>query len=49
MAVPLLLYDIHLIDDSLAVTELLDNKEYIADIHIDTTLQVVIEVDVATE
>ena len=43
----LLLNDIHLVDEVLAVTELVDNEEYIADIDIDTTLQVVVEVDVA--
>jgi hypothetical protein len=45
----LLLNDIHLVDEALAVTELFDNKEYIADIDINTALQVVVEVDVTAE
>ena len=45
----LLLYDIHLVDEALAVTELLDYEEHVADVDVDTTLQVVVEVDVAAE
>ena len=41
-----LLNDIHLIDEAFAVAELLDNEKYITDSDIDTTLQVVVEVDV---
>ena len=45
----LLLNDIHLVDEALAVTELVDNEEHITDINVDTTLQVVVEVDVTAE
>lgn len=44
-----LLYNVHLVDEALAVAHLLNNEEYITDIDVDTTLQVVIEVDVAAE
>ena len=45
----LLLYDVHLLDEALATTELVDYKEYVADIDVDATLQFVVEVDVAAE
>ena len=41
--------DVHLLDEALATAELVDYEEYIADIYVDTTLQVVVEVDVAAE
>ena len=44
-----LLYDIHFVDEALAVTKLVDNEKHVADINVDTTLQVVVEVDVAAE
>ena len=44
-----LLYDIHLLDEACALAKLVDYEEYIADIYVDTTLQVVVEVDVAAE
>ena len=44
-----LLYDVHLVDEAFATAELVDDEEYVADIDVDTTLQVVIEVDVAAE
>ena len=44
-----LLYDIHFVDETLAVTKLVDNEKHVADINVDTTLQVVVEVDVAAE
>ncbi len=44
-----LLYYIHLLDETLATTELVYYKEYIADIDVDATLQVIVEVDVAAE
>jgi hypothetical protein len=44
-----LLYNVHLVDEALAVAHLLNNEEYITDVDVDTTLQVVIEVDVAAE
>ena len=33
----------------LAVAELVYNEEHVADIHVDTTLQVFVEIDVAAE
>ena len=45
----MLLHDVHLIDEALAVAKFVNNEEYIADIHVDTTLQVVVKVDVAAE
>ena len=45
----LLLYDVHLVDEAFATTELVDNEEYVADVDVDTTLQVVVEVDVTAE
>ena len=45
----LLLYDVHLVDEAFATAELVDDEEYVADVDVDTTLQVVIEVDVAAE
>ena len=44
-----LLDDIHLIDEAFAVAEFLDDEKYIADIDIDATLQVVVEVDVTAK
>jgi hypothetical protein len=44
-----LLHDVHLLDEALTITELLDYEEHVADVDIDTTLKVVIEVDVAAE
>ena len=44
-----LLHDIHLVDEAFATAELVDYEEYVADIDVDTTLQVVVEVDVAAE
>ena len=45
----LLLHDVHLLNEALAITELLDYEEHVADVDIDTTLKVVIEIDVAAE
>ena len=45
----LLLYDVHLVDEAFATAELVDYEEYVADVNIDTTLQVVIKVDVSAE
>ena len=45
----LLLYDVHLVDEAFATAELVDDEEYVADVDVDTTLQVVVEVDVAAE
>ena len=45
----LLLYDVHLLDEAFATAELVDDEEYVADVDVDTTLQVVVEVDVAAE
>ena len=45
----LLLDDIHLVDEAFATAELVDDEEYVADVDVDTTLQIVIEVDVAAE
>ena len=49
MNVVCLLYDVHLLDEALAAAELVDNEEYVADVDVDATLQVVVEVDVAAE
>ena len=45
----LLLYDVHLLDEAFATAELVDNEEHVADVDVDATLQVVVEVDVAAE
>lgn len=42
-------YDCHLVDEAFAVTELLNHKEHVADVNVDTTLEVVVKVDVAAE
>ena len=39
--------DIHFVDEVLATAEFLDDEQDVADIYGDTTLQVVVEVDVA--
>ena len=44
-----LFYNIHLVNNAFATTELLYNKEYITYIHVDATLQFGVEVDVAAE
>ena len=44
-----LFYDIHLVNQTLAVTKFLDNEKHVTDIDIDATLQVVVEVDIAAE
>lgn len=44
-----LLYDVHLLDEAFATAELVDYEEYVADVDVDATLQVVVEVDVAAE
>ena len=45
----LLLYDVHLLDEALATAELVNYEEHVADVDVDATLQVVVEVDVAAE
>ena len=45
----LLLNDVHFVDEALATAELVDYEEYVADVDVDATLQVVVEVDVAAE
>ena len=44
-----LLHDVHFVDEALAAAELVDDEEYITDVDVDTTLQVVVEVDVTAE
>lgn len=44
-----LCYNCHLVDEAFAVTELLNHKEHVADVDVDTTLEVVVKVDVAAE
>lgn len=44
-----LCHNSHLVNEALAVTEFLDNEEYVTDIYVDTTLQVVVKVDVTAE
>ena len=39
----------HFIDEVLATTELIDDEEHVADVNRNTTLEVVVEVDVATK
>ena len=43
-----LFYDGHLVDQVLAVAQLIQDEEYVADIHYDAALQCTVEVDVAT-
>ena len=45
----LLFYDSHFINQVTAITQLVDNEENVADIYCDTTLEVVVEVDVTTQ
>lgn len=45
----ILFVDGHFINEVLATTELVDDEEDVADIYCDATLEVVVEVDVATE
>ena len=49
MGVIPLFYNCHFINQVAAVTELVKDKEYVADINSNTTLEVVVEVDVATQ
>lgn len=44
-----LFYNSHFINQVTAVTQLVDNEENVADIYCDTTLEVVVEVDVTTQ
>ena len=44
-----LFYNSHFINQVAASAELVDDEEYVADIYCDTTLKVVVEVDVATQ
>ena len=44
-----LFYNSHFINHVAASAELVDDEEYVADIYRDTTLKVVVEVDVATQ
>ena len=44
-----LFYNSHFINQVAASAELVDDEEYVADIYCDTTLEVVVEVDVATQ
>ena len=41
--------DVHFVDKVLATAEFLDDEQDVADIYGDTTLQVVVEVDVAAQ
>ena len=43
-----LLNNLHFIEQALAVAKLIDDEEHIADIYCDATLQIVVEVDIAT-
>jgi hypothetical protein len=45
----LLFYNSHFINQVTAITQLVDNEENVADIYCDTTLEVVVEVDVTTQ
>ena len=45
----LLFYDSHFINQMAAIAQLVDDEENIADIYCDTTLEVVVEVDVTTQ
>ena len=44
-----LFYDSHFINQVTAITQLVDDEENVADIYCDTTLEVVVEVDVTTQ
>ena len=44
-----LFYNSHFINQVTAITQLVDNEENVADIYGDTTLEVVVEVDVTTQ
>jgi hypothetical protein len=44
-----LFYDSHFINQVTAIAQLVDNEENVADIYCDTTLEVVVEVDVTTQ
>ena len=44
-----LLYNTHFINQVAATAELVDDEENVADIYCDTTLEVVVEVDVTTQ
>ena len=44
-----LLYDSHFVDQVATVAELVDDEENVADIYCDTTLEVVVEVDITTQ
>ena len=44
-----LFYNRHFVDEVTAIAQLVDDEEDVADVYCDTTLQVVVEVDVATE
>ena len=46
---PTLFYNCHFINQVAAIAELVEDEEHVADIYGDTTLEVVIEVDVATQ
>ena len=44
-----LFYNSHFINQVATSAKLVDDEEYVADIYCDTTLKVVVEVDVATQ
>ena len=44
-----LFYNRHFVDEVTAIAQLVDDEEDVADVYCDTTLEVVVEVDVATE
>jgi hypothetical protein len=45
----ILFVDGHFINEVLATTELVDDEKYVADVNRNTTLEVMVEIDVTTE